>query len=122
MPYIKQPKWATISERAVLISAYALLNLAAWLAMTATLTPHWFLFGAVQSICSLSAVFGIATGRYRWEWVVLPTLIAIQLISAILLVNLITQFFIVYMLAVAFFLGRRFIHLTVVAKLLRERS
>ena len=120
MPYIKKPKLATLGERFVLSGAYTMLLAAGVLTMFYPLTPEGFWFGLVQTLCAASAVFGIITGRYRWEWVVLPILIAGQIISAILLFKLVTPFFTVYMLAVMFFLGRRLIHLTAVAQYLRS--
>lgn len=120
MPYIKNPTWAKTFERFALTVAYTMLLIAGILTMFYPLTPTGFWFGLAQTLCSASAVFGIISGRYRWEWVVLPVLVAIQLISAIVLVNLVTSFFTVYMLAVMFFLGRRLIHLTAVAQYLRS--
>lgn len=120
MPYIKGPKWAKIFEKLALSMAYIMLLVVGILTMGYPLTPNGFWFGLAQTLCSASATFGILTGRYRWEWVVLPVLIAVQIISAIVLVNLVTPFFTVYMLAVMFFLGRRLIHLTAVAQYLRS--
>ena len=122
VPYIKQPKWATQSEKFVLSSAYSMLLVAAFLTMIMPLTPECFWFGLVQALCSASAIFGIISGRYRWEWVPLPVLIACQLISAILLYPVVSPFFVLYMLVVMFFLGRRGIHLTVVAHYLRQAT
>ena len=122
VPYIKQPKWATQSEKFVLSSAYSMLLVAAVLTMIMPLTPEGFWFGLAQALCSASAIFGIISGRYRWEWVPLPVLIACQLISAVLLYPVVSPFFVLYMLAVMFFLGRRHIHLTVVAHYLRQAT
>lgn len=120
MPYIKQPKLAKTSEKLALSMAYAMLLIVGILAMGYPLTPTGFWFGLVEALCSASAIFGVLSGHYRWEWVILPVLIASQLISAILLVHLISPFSVLYILAVMFFLGRRLIHLTAVAHYLRS--
>lgn len=120
MPYIEQPKWAKTGEKFALSMAYIMLLIAGILAMLYPLTPAGFWFGLLVALCSSSATFGILTGRYRWEWVVLPILITSQLISAILLVHFVNPFSILYIFAVVFFLGRRLVHLTAVAQYLRS--
>ena len=120
MPYIKQPKWAKTGEKFALSMAYTMLLVVGVLAMLYPLTPAGFWFGLVDALCSASAIFGVLSGRYRWEWVVLPVLIASQIISAILLVHFINPFSILYIFAIVFFLGRRLVHLTAVAQYLRS--
>ena len=120
MPYIKSPTWAKTFEKLALSMAYTMLLVVGILTMGYPLTPNGFWFGLVQTLCSASSIFGVLSGRYRWEWVVLPVLIVGQMISAIVLVKLVTQFFIIYMLTIMFFLGRRLIHLTAVAQYLRS--
>lgn len=120
MPYIKNPTWAKTFERFALTVAYTMLLIAGILTMFYPLTPTGFWFGLVQTLCSASATFGVLTGRYRWEWVVLPILITSQLISAILLVHFVNPFSILYIFVVMFFLVRRLVHLTAVARYLRS--
>lgn len=122
MPYIRQPKWATVSEKIALSMAYAMLLVVGIMALVHPLTSAGFWFGLVLTLCSASATFGILSGRYRWEWVVLPVLIASQIISAIVLASLIGPFSVIYILVVASFLGRRLVHLTAVARYLRRTT
>ena len=113
MPYIRQPPWARYAERIIITLAY-LLILGFGLGLTG---PTVFVISAVQIIGSMTALFGVLTGRYRWEWVSLCPLIASLLMASVLMSH---GNGVVFIIVTSLLLLQRFLYLTAVAKRLRR--
>ena len=113
MPYIKQPPWARYAERAVITLAYALLI---WFGIgIESIDTVSYMIALVQIVSGLTAIFGVLTGRYRWEWVSLSPLIASTLAASVLMSH---GNGVLFVIIAAVMFTHRFIHLTAVAQTL----
>lgn len=115
--YLAAPPWARCAEKTIFVLVYVLIVINGF--FFATLAPMGWL-GWVVVISALSCVFGVITGRYRWEWVALSPLIAAMLIGVIIVNTAMLPYSIIFVVIVALKLVRRGIHLTLIARAIRS--
>lgn len=119
-PYIVEPPLAKVAQRLALIATYIGMFIVGFVSVTAVTVAFLAPFGWALMVLSTVAVFGVATGWYRFEWVALPFIITICLIKAITLLPVTVGFGASLLFAVAMHMSYRLIYLTIVAKRLRE--
>ena len=119
-PYISEPPIAKVAQRLALIATYVGMFVVGFVSVTAVTVAFLAPFGWALMAVSALAIFGVATGWYRFEWIALPFIITICLIKAVTLWPVTVGFSVWLLFAMSCHMTYRLIYLTIVAKRLRE--
>ena len=117
--YVREPPIAKLGQRISLLLRYASIVLLGIFCLFYSI-PLIIPIGWVLITSGISSVIGVFSGNYRFEWVALAPMIAALLIAAIVIFPSSAGITVMLLLALAFSLIDRLIHLSIVAHILRK--
>lgn len=120
MPYIRVPRWARVVEHMILGAEYALVVGAGVFIAYTYYYPILLYVGILMIISGLSALFGVVTDRYRWEFVGLPFILTGLGLGAVIMPGISSFAAAALVAGFALALGRRFIQLVLVGNKVRR--
>lgn len=117
--YVREPPMAKLGQRISLLLRYASIVLLGIFCLFYSI-PLIIPIGWVLISTGLSSIIGVLSGNYRWEWVALAPMVSALLIAAIVILPVSAGISVMLLMALAFSLIDRLIHLSIVAHILRK--
>jgi hypothetical protein len=120
--YSTEPPWSKVLHRVLYVLRYGLISILGVLAFG--IEPHGALdvIGWVLIITGLTAVVGVVTDHYRFEWVALAPMITSLLLSVYFIFGTSSLESVLLVSILAIGLSVRFLYLTNLAARLRETT
>lgn len=119
--YVREPPIAKLGQRVSLALRYLSIIVLGIFCLFYSI-PFIVPIGWVLILTGTFCLLGVFTGYYRFEWVALAPMISSLFITAVVIAPVSAGIPVMLLLALAFTLIDRFIHLCIVAHILRKAS